>query len=203
MDLLERAISGDRAALGELLYSSAHELSSFVSRHLPQRIQDVVSVDDILQETFRVAFRDIGQFEPRGDGAFLAWLRTIAQRRVQDAIKAEDRKKRGGDHHRIRQASPAFSTDSIANLLEIIATDSSTPVRRASRNEALYLMNVALAELPDHYREALRLQFMEGLSYAEIGERMGRSARSVQSLLIRAKERLRELLGSASAYLSS
>ena len=85
----------------------------------------------------------------------------------------------------------------------VLVADDSTPLRRASRNDALQSMQVALAELPEQYREAIRMRYMEGKSYDEIAEAMGKTPQAVHGLIKRAKQRLRESLGSASAYLSS
>ncbi len=200
--LLQRAIRGERAAVGELLYGSADELTSFISRRLPKSIQAAVSAEDIVQETFRVVLRDIGRFEPREDSSFMSWLRTIAAHRMKDAVKELGRSKRGGDHWRI-ETIRRNSADSVVDLFDMLVVDESTPLRRATRKEALQYMSVALAELPEHYREAIRLQYVEGKSYVEIAEAMGRTVDAVQGLIRRAKQKLRDALGHASTYLSS
>ena len=85
----------------------------------------------------------------------------------------------------------------------MLVVDESTPLRRASRKEALQYMSVALAELLEQYREAIRLQYVEGKSYVEIAEAMERTVDAVQGLIKRAKKKLRDSLGHASTYLSS
>ncbi len=56
------------------------------------------------------------------------------------------------------------------------------------------LVNAALQELPEQYREALLLQMYGGLSYAEICEVTGDSLPSVRHHIARAKQRLRAAL---------
>jgi RNA polymerase sigma-70 factor (ECF subfamily) len=55
-------------------------------------------------------------------------------------------------------------------------------------------MTEALGLLPHNQRAALLLRVRDELSYQEIGEILGVSRASVESLLFRARERLRHLL---------
>lgn len=50
----------------------------------------------------------------------------------------------------------------------------------------------AVGRLPDKQRAALLLRVNEGLSYAEIGNVLSISISSVESLLFRAREKLRK-----------
>ncbi len=145
-----------------------------------------------------MAFRDIGSFESMGKGAFLAWLKTLAKHRIQDHLKSIGRKKRGGDFRRVTSVG-----ESLVNLLNHLVVEADDPLRKASRHEAIQFLNIVLAELPEHYREAIRLRFMDGLSHEEIATRMNLTQDAVHGLLKRAKQRMRTSLGSASAYLSS
>ena len=63
-------------------------------------------------------------------------------------------------------------------------------------------MLLALSQLPEDYREAIRLQFMEGMGYQEIADEMGKTPGAIQGLVKRARQKLRDNLGTASAYLS-
>ena len=55
------------------------------------------------------------------------------------------------------------------------------PVRTGKRSSAL----------PAHYRQALILRQLQGLSYAEIGEALGISVEAVTSLIHRARQAFR------------
>ena len=96
-ELITKAISGDRPALERLLLDHCDRLSRHVDRKLPPSVRSVLGVEDVLQETFAQAFRDVRDFAPRSSECFFAWLRTIAEHRLQDALRALKRKKRGGD----------------------------------------------------------------------------------------------------------
>jgi RNA polymerase sigma factor (sigma-70 family) len=70
----------------------------------------------------------------------------------------------------------------------------SSPSKRASQREQVLLLANALARLPDDYHEVVVLRHFEGLSFNQVGERMGRSLDSVQKLWVRALARLRQEL---------
>jgi RNA polymerase sigma-70 factor (ECF subfamily) len=59
------------------------------------------------------------------------------------------------------------------------------------RREQRVILADALAKLPDEYREAVVLRFLEGLSFAEVAARMGRSVDSVRKLWTRGLAQLR------------
>lgn len=52
----------------------------------------------------------------------------------------------------------------------------------------------ALAVLPEDYRDVIVLRHLEGLGFAEVALRMGRTEDSVKNLWVRALARLRRTL---------
>ena len=63
------------------------------------------------------------------------------------------------------RATPSFGTDSITDLFADIAGNDITATRKVARKEAVEFLNVAIASLPDEYREVHRLQYEEGKTY--------------------------------------
>ena len=74
----------------------------------------------------------------------------------------------------------------------------STPSQRASNREQAVLLAEALAGLPDDYHEVIVLRHLEGLTFPEVAERMGRTLDSVEKLWLRAVKRLRQTVGETS-----
>src|SRR4051812_29008255 len=99
------AVSGDRVALERLLLADYDQLERRIRAKLPARLQSTQAVEDILQLTFLQAFRDIVRFEQRPDASFSDWLARIADNRLYDAIKEQDRQKRGGDLCRVEDVA--------------------------------------------------------------------------------------------------
>jgi RNA polymerase sigma factor (sigma-70 family) len=65
----------------------------------------------------------------------------------------------------------------------------------AAAREEIGQVGAALAQLPERAREVLVLARIEGLSHAEIGERLGIAPKTVENHLGRALARLAALLG--------
>lgn len=201
--LIEQAICGDRAALERLLLDHYDPLAARLAPRLPASIQSVVSVEDIVQQTFTQVFRDIEHYQPQPDATFFAWLCVIAENRLRDAIRRHQRKKRGGGRTRV-QATKASNRDSAAgDLLDALAGSGHTPSKSMARREGIQAMQIAIAALPDEYQLAVRLRYFEGHSLEETARHMGRTTGAVRGLLDRAKTKMRDVLARASKYLTT
>jgi RNA polymerase sigma-70 factor (ECF subfamily) len=194
--LLAAAVAGDQGVLERLLFDRYDALRAFVAPRIPDQLRGLIDPEDILQQTFVEAFRDISRFRPGSPEAFSAWLKTIAEHRLLDAIKKQRRKKRGGEAKRVD--APAQSSS--ANLLAELQADGLTPSRMVARDEAAALLQVSIARLPQQYGEALRLRYLEGLSEEEAAERLGHSPDALRGLCHRAKKKLREAMGKSSLF---
>jgi len=70
----------------------------------------------------------------------------------------------------------------------------STPSLKVSRQEMENQLVEAMAQLPEHYRDVLRLRHSESLPFQEIADRLGRTVDSVQKIWVRALAQLRDLV---------
>src|SRR5688572_24863225 len=101
VDLIQRAVRGERAALERLLLDYFARLSAHIERRMPTPLQSVVGVEDIVQSTFTNVFQSIAQYEVRDGATFLSWLLAIADNQLRDAVRAHKCKKRGGNRVRV------------------------------------------------------------------------------------------------------
>ena len=201
--LVQKAISGDRPALEQLLVSRAGGLSNYIARRLPNTIAAVVNVDDVLQQCLFEAFVHIGSLRPETTiNGFAAWLRSVADLRILDELKAAGRQKRGGAFHRVRNAVDS-QTGSLVDLIEKLPGEEPTASRVLSRDEALQALRVGIAGLPDDQREALRWHLLQGKTLDETASQMNRTNAAVRGLVHRAKVNLAEAMGRASLWMSS
>jgi RNA polymerase sigma-70 factor (ECF subfamily) len=76
-----------------------------------------------------------------------------------------------------------------------LAARGPSPSQESARRELGVLLADAIKALPADYGEVIVLRHMEGLSFAEVAARMGRSVDSVEKLWVRALARLRRRLG--------
>ena len=195
--LLRDAVAGDRTALERLLFLEFGHIHRHLARQLPNWLRGAMSVEDLLQDTFAQAFRDIGQFELRSEGSLRAWLCTVADHRLQDLIRRLRRKKRGGGREPARPPGCA-DHGSLIELAALLSDRGDSPSQGAARNEVVQAMQVGLSSLPDDQREAVRRRFVERQDYAAAAQGMGRSPEAVRSLVKRAKQSLRGFMGRSS-----
>ena len=92
-----------------------------------------------------------------------------------------------------RALSEELDDSSRALDLALIAPQS-TPSQQAVQREQAVLLADALEGLPDDYREVIILRQIEGLSFPDVGRRVGRTEDSVKNVWLRALTRLRRAL---------
>lgn len=161
-DILQAAIQGNASALERLLAENYRRLAAHLKPRLPADLQESITVEDVLQEAFVEVFQRIDRFEPRGEDPFYKWVAKIADHKLVDLARAARTAKRGGGR---RAVDPERSQ--VIGLLEQYAVSTRTPSRSVAVHEAAAAVHAGLAQLPDDYREALRLRYIEGLTVAE------------------------------------
>ncbi len=72
-----------------------------------------------------------------------------------------------------------------------LARSADSPEAVAQRQEEITHVADLLTALPPHYREVIILRNLEGRSFEEVADRMGRSSAAVRKLWTRAITRLR------------
>jgi len=179
--LFERAQAGERAAVEQLLERIRPRLEVWVAARLGEFLRARVEADDIVQEILLKAYQGLPNFVPKGKNAFYGWLFTIAEHRI---IEWSDK---------LRAAKRGPGRD--GELAVDVAGSTTTPSRAAARKEDRDLLFEALAQLPERYREILRLRRLEELSNDEAGARMGITGKNASVLYVRALEALRKQMG--------
>jgi RNA polymerase sigma-70 factor (ECF subfamily) len=197
--LLRDAVRGDRTALERLLFLEFGHVHRHIARQLPDWLRGVMSVDDLVQDTFAQAFRDIGRFNFRSDRSLRSWLCKIADNRLQDVIRRLRRKKRGGGRAKNPMPMDAYQS-SFLELAALLSDRGDSPSQAAARGEVVQAVQVGISGLPDDQREAVRRRFIERQDYAAAGEAMGRSPDAVRSLVYRAQQSLRDFMGRSSRW---
>jgi len=195
--LLRRAKTGDKQAIGELLLRHGPSIGRRLD--INKKWQSVLEAKDVLQVTYFEAFEQIAQFD--GDAkAFPHWLRRIAENNLRDAIQGLERAKRPPPDKRI--GSEPSEQDGLAGFYDLVAGGTASPSRHAARNEARHILETEIDTLPEDYRMVLRLVYLEDKPVADVAVLIGRTKGAVHLLRIRAVDRLRVRLGSASRFLS-
>lgn len=198
-ELLERATSGDQSALVALLERDGPRVERLLASKIGSKWRGVLSIEDVMQVTYIEVFLHIHEFQPRGDGAFHAWLRRIAENNLRDAVRDLGRKKRPHPDMRIGTAQ---RDESAAALLDQLGFTNATPSQFAGKREAARALDSALNRLPDDYAQVIRSYELEGEPISAVAAAMNRSAGAIYMLRGRALERLREIIGTESMFFS-
>lgn len=175
--LLAQARAGDERAEERLLGRYMPILRRWAHGRLPGYARGLVDTDDLVQVTLLRAFQHLGEFEPRREATFLAYLRRILLNSIRDEIRRTTRR-------------PAKM-----ELPEALATDLPSAVEQAIGRETMQTYETALSSLPEEHQEAIILRIELGFSYREIAQALGRpSANAARMMVSRAVVRLAELM---------
>lgn len=192
-ELLERVRMGDGAALGSLLELYRQYLTLLARLEIDRRLQGKVDPSDLVQETFLKAHRHFGQFRGESEREWVTWLRQILASNLANLVRYYYRRQRR-DVRLERELAEALDQSSRV-LTQALVAKQSSPSQQAARREQGVLLAETLERLPGDYREVVILRHLQGLTFPEVAERMGRSQDSVKKLWARALAQLRDLLG--------
>jgi RNA polymerase sigma factor (sigma-70 family) len=167
--LVERAVrDADTRAFERLV--RRHQ--GFVRAQLRRLLgHDAALADDLAQETFVLAWRNLAQF--RGDARFATWLYRIAHNCFLQSLRRQGRQAEG----------VALDADGAPEA-------EAPPLDPALRLD----LDAALQQLPTLQRAALLYCVQMGLSHPEAAEVMGLPLGTVKTHVLRGKARLRVLL---------
>lgn len=199
LQLLAAARAGDRAALGALvdLYSNYLQLLARVQvdRHLRRRM----SPSDLVQETMARACRGFGDFRGTSEQELLAWLRSILVNALKRSVEREVKAGRRTLRREIPLHSAVAAMEQSSEQLDrALLCSLTTPDEHADKHETARIVADRLAQLPENYRDVIVLRNLEGLSFDEVAQRLGKSVGAARVLWVRALKRLRgELNGEA------
>ena len=175
--LIQRLRSGDSAAMAEFYNIYRSRLYTLV---LAQVDQNQAVAEDIVQETFLAALGSLDKF--RGDSQLYTWLRSIAFHKLNDYYRRQVKQPRA------QESSPDFDA---MKQLEQTGNDEPETIAVMESEEVRHSVQQALEQLPENYQEVLVLKYLEEMPVLEISQVMGRSPKSVEGLLSRARKAMR------------
>lgn len=176
IQLIDRARAGDQEAVDRLFARHVRPLQRWASGRLPRWARDVSDTDDLVQETLLQTFKRIGQFEPRGSGALLAYLRQAILNRVREELRRKGRRP---------EVTRLSGLELESNL--------SSPLEQAIGQEALDRYDRALQRLKPEEQNAVIGRVELGYTYEELAEALDKpSAEAARKAAQRALVRLAE-----------
>jgi len=183
--LLAQARQGSTAALGTLLQAVRGHLLVHAEQALPAALRAKLGPSDIVQETAIDAHRDFLHFRGTTPEELYAWLRSILNNNVRDAVRRFE----------ISQKRSTKREESIDVVIDrkgvsVFRSSGSPPEHSAMRREDAARVLQVLDRVPADYRTVLRLRYWDGLTFPQIAERIGRTDEAARKLWYRALARL-------------
>ena len=133
-------------------------------------VNDEMEAEDVMQEAFLSAFKKIETY--KGEVSFGAWLKRIVVNRSLDYLK-----KRKVQFEEVNERTTQIAES-----------------RMDTREPDARVLKQAIQELSDGYRVVLSLYLIEGYDHEEISQILGISNSASRTQLLRAKNKLREIL---------
>ena len=169
-ELIERCLRGDTLGYKELyvLYSKAMYNTCL------RMLNNVAEAEDVLQESFIEAFKNLQHFEYRT--SFGGWLKQICINRAINQLK-----KRKIDWVDMEKITGYDSAEEL-------------PVDELEITLKVESVKKAIMKLPDGYRTVLNLYLLEGYDHEEIAEILHVAESTTRTQYMRAKQKLLQLL---------
>jgi RNA polymerase sigma-70 factor (ECF subfamily) len=155
LSLLVRAKQGDAVALEALMGRYLARLQRWASGRVPTSARSLLDTDDVVQDALLNTFRRLEHFQPRHDGALIAYLREAVTNRIRNEL---------------RRLSPVVS----AIEPDALPSDLPSPLEALVSRESLDRYEAALRELNDDDRAAIVGRFEMGFSYDALARATGR-----------------------------
>ena len=195
---LQKAREGDSLAMSKLLVAFHSVIRARALERMDRVLRSRMEPDDLLQDTYLQATRQISQFEGENPHTFLNWVLTILDNKVVNARQALHRQKRDV----AREVSPGKfrAGSSCLNLLDELYGSSGTPSHVVRRGEAVAVLSSCLASLSENHCNVIQLRFLDGLSVDEVAEKMGLTKGAVVALSGRALKALRKSMDAVGEF---
>jgi RNA polymerase sigma-70 factor, ECF subfamily len=183
-ELIDRARSGDPAALGALLENYRGFLHGLADKLLDDRAAGRIDASDLVQQTCLSVHKQIAQFDGQDDAQFAAWLRQIHERNIRNAAR-----------NQLHAGKRNIDREKRVNEADAYLARQTTASQNLMRSEESARLSRAIAQLPADEQEALRRRYLDGESMTDIATAMGLTRSALVWLVTRAMTTLRQHLG--------
>jgi RNA polymerase sigma-70 factor, ECF subfamily len=177
---LRAAGRGDADAIGRFYDAHVDGLYAFVYYRVGR---DATLAEDVVQNTFALALERAKSYDA-SRGSIGAWLTTLSRNVIRDHVRA---------HRRADELVATWDRidRSLAQVYQALADDP-LPGDVLERAETRDLVNMAIAHLPEQYRQVLARKYVDGEPLETLAGELGISVDAVKSLLARARRAFRD-----------
>ena len=189
-DAVVLAQQGDGQALAYLL----NKYKNFVRTKARSYFLIGADHEDIVQEGMIGLYKAIRDFQPARLASFRSFAELCVKRQIITAIKAATRQKHVPLNSYVSLNKPLYDEESDRTLLDVIEGRVTNPEDLYISQEELSNIQAQIDELLSDLEKKVLDAFMDGKSYQEIAELLGRHVKSIDNALQRVKRKLFKLL---------
>ncbi len=194
IELVERAKNGDDDAFSEIVLHYEKFVYNTACKALSAGGRSTDGADDIAQQAFIKAWRNLGSF--RGDCTFSTWIYRITVNTARDVLRYESR--RGT----VSLVKDTEDEDDGSEWDVPVTSGDTVPEDALGRKETILAVRRAIEELPEDQRQVIVLRDLHELSYQEIGEMLGLEPGTVRSRINRGRQKLKNILENGNFFVS-
>ncbi|HEV7556611.1 MAG TPA: sigma-70 family RNA polymerase sigma factor [Kofleriaceae bacterium] len=187
---LRTAQAGDKDAIGRFYDAHVDGLYTFVFYRVGR---DAALAEDVVQETFATALGRRADYDA-ARGSVASWLAVLSRNVIRDHLRAH---RRGDELAQTWERIDATLSQTFAAMAE-----RPLPGEVLERAETRDLVHMAVANLPEQYRNALTRKYVDGESLETLAGELGISIDATKSLLARARRAFRDTFAALSTHLS-
>ena len=151
--------------------------------------------EDIVQEGMIGLYKSIRDYKEEKLSSFRAFAELCITRQIITAIKTATRQKHIPLNSYISLNKPIYEEDSDRTLLDVITEEGmSNPEDMLIDREDLSFIEGRIGQMLSGLEKEVLVRYMEGKSYVEIADEMGRHVKSIDNALQRVKRKLTKYL---------
>ena len=190
-DIVALCRNGDNVAEEYLL----NKYKNFVRSKARSYFLIVADHEDIVQEGMIGLYKAIRDFRPDKLSSFRAFAELCITRQIITAIKTATRQKHIPLNSYVSLNKPLYDEESDRTLLDVIIEGRATnPEELIIGQEDLSSINHKIDEVLSGLEQEVLRAYLDGKSYQEIADNLGRHVKSIDNALQRVKRKLEKYL---------
>lgn len=152
--------------------------------------------EDLIQEGMIGLYKAMRDFKADRTASFRAFAELCIVRQIITAIKTATRQKHIPLNSYVSLNTPIYTDESERKLEDVISEGQvASPEEEMINHEDLVAMENSIGIILSKFEARVMTAYLDGKSYQEIGEEVGRSVKSIDNALQRAKRKLEQHWG--------
>ena len=186
----EQIVSLAQHADGQALEFLLNKYKNFVRSKARSYFLIGADHEDIVQEGMIGLYKAIRDYQPSRLSSFHSFAELCVKRQIITAIKAATRQKHVPLNSYVSLNKPLYDEESDRTLLDVIEGRVTNPEDLYISQEDLARIQKQISEVLSDLERQVLDAFMDGKSYQEIAELLGRHVKSIDNALQRVKRKL-------------